>query len=94
MHLGPYVPDDYQAWVTMNLFNTLWINVVFAVFNLIPLPPLDGGRIAVGLLPPPFSYWLARVERFGFLVLIFVLFALPWIGGKIGVNLKIGRAHV
>jgi len=89
LHLGDSVPDPYKAWVTMNLFNALWINVVFAVFNLMPLPPLDGGRIAVGLLPAPFSYWLARVERFGFMVLIFVLFALPWIGGKIGVDLNV-----
>lgn len=89
LHLGPSVPDQYQAWFTMNLFNALWINVVFAVFNLMPLPPLDGGRIAVGLLPAPFSYWLARVERFGFMVLIFVLFVLPWIGGKIGVDLNV-----
>lgn len=89
LHLGDSVPAPYQSWVTMNLFNALWINVVFAVFNLMPLPPLDGGRIAVGLLPAPFSYWLARVERFGFMVLIFVLFALPWIGGKIGVDLNV-----
>lgn len=89
LNFGTSVPEPYQAWVTMNLFNALWINVVFAVFNLMPLPPLDGGRIAVGLLPAPFSYWLARVERFGFMVLIFVLFVLPWIGGKIGVNLNV-----
>lgn len=88
LNFGTSVPEPYQAWVMMNLFNALWINVVFAVFNLMPLPPLDGGRIAVGLLPAPFSYWLARVERFGFMVLIFVLFVLPWIGGKIGVNLN------
>ncbi len=89
LHLGKYAPGPYQAWVTMNLFNALWINVVFAVFNLIPLPPLDGGRIAVGLLPQPFSSWLAGVERVGFLVLIFVLFALPWIGGKLGMDLNV-----
>ena len=89
LHLGVYAPEQYQAWVTMNLFNSLWINVVFAVFNLMPLPPLDGGRIAVGLLPHPFSGWLARLERVGFLVLIFVLFILPWIGGKVGVELNV-----
>ena len=89
LNLGTYVPEPYQAWVAMNLFNALWINVVFAVFNLIPLPPLDGGRIAVGLLPQPFSGWLAGLERVGFLVLIFVLFVLPWIGGTVGLDVNV-----
>ena len=89
LHLGTYVPEQYQAWVTMNLFNSLWINVVFAVFNLMPLPPLDGGRIAVGVLPQPFSGWLAGLERVGFLILIFILFALPWISGKLGIDLNV-----
>lgn len=89
LNFGAYAPDQYQAWVSMNLFNSLWINVVLAVFNLMPLPPLDGGRIAVGLLPQPFSRWLAGVERYGFLVLIFILFILPWIGGKVGMDLNV-----
>jgi Zn-dependent protease len=89
IHVGLYAPDPYRAWITMNLLNSLWINVVLAVFNLMPLPPLDGGRIAVGLLPQPFSSWLAGIERQGFMVLIFLLFILPWIGGKIGTNLNV-----
>ncbi len=46
------------------------VNVVMFVFNLFPLPPLDGGRILVGLLPAPQAYWLARIEPWGFFIVL------------------------
>ena len=49
------------------------INVVLMVLNLLPLPPLDGGRIAVSLLPNHLAYKFAQVERYGFLILIVLL---------------------
>jgi len=70
----------------MNIYIMLKINIILAIFNLIPLPPLDGGRIAVGLLPQPFSHMLAGVEKSGFLIILFALFILPQIGDMLGMN--------
>jgi Zn-dependent protease len=60
-----------------------------AVFNLLPLPPLDGGRIAVGLLPNALASPLARLERYGMIILIGLLFILPMIGAQIGLDLNV-----
>jgi Zn-dependent protease len=50
------------------------VNAVLMLLNLLPIPPLDGGRIAVSLLPPALAWRFARVERFGFFILLALLF--------------------
>ncbi len=51
------------------------INIVLMVLNLLPLPPLDGGRIAVSLLPTPYAIKFSQIERYGFIILIFLMFS-------------------
>jgi len=88
-HLLPLVPADYAQWVLDNLNNMLRFKVVLAIFNMLPIPPLDGGRVAVGLLPRPLAIPLARLEPFGMLILVGILILLPLAGSQFGLNLDV-----
>ena len=88
LHLVGFVPAAAAQWLLLNLENAILINIVLAVFNLFPLPPLDGGRIAVGLLPRELATPLSRLEPYGFPILIGLLFILPLLGSRLGLDLS------
>jgi Zn-dependent protease len=86
-HIVGYVPGAGAQWLFANLKNALLLNVILAIFNLLPIPPLDGGRILVGVLPGALARILSRAEPYGMLILIGLIFVLPLLGGQLGINL-------
>jgi len=73
--LGLAIPESDLAKPMMLMgFAGIKINAILLVLNLLPLPPLDGGRIAVSLLPHRIAYRYAQIEPYGFMILLFLLF--------------------
>jgi Zn-dependent protease len=87
-HLLAYAPSFVVRFIAANLRNALVLNVVLAVFNLLPIPPLDGGRIVVSVLPSALGRPLSRLEPYGLVLLIGLLIVLPLFGAQFGLDLN------
>lgn len=84
LHVAPMAPDFMAQWMVSNLAVSLQFNVLLALFNLIPLPPLDGGRVLVGILPMRASMAVARLEPYGMGILLLFVFLIPFAAGHAG----------
>jgi Zn-dependent protease len=84
---GP--PEGVSQFIFANLVNFLLINIFLAVFNLLPLPPFDGGHVVEGVLPRRLAVEWAKLARFGFPLIIVLLVVVPMIWPSASVVAKI-----
>jgi Zn-dependent protease len=84
LHPVGYVGSGVADILATGLIEFIAFNIVLGLFNLLPIPPLDGGRIVVGLLPEPLALRWARLERFGIVIVLLVIFILPQVLREFG----------
>ncbi len=90
-HLVGLLPEAAAAWVAQTLYQSILLNLILAIFNMIPLPPLDGSRVVMSILPGVLAHPYAKLERYGFLILLGVIFILPMLGRELGLDLNLFR---
>ncbi len=85
------VPGGMVDWLANTLYFLIFFNCLLAIFNLIPIPPLDGSKVVAGALSGPLAYKYAQLDRFGFFLVIGLLFILPMALEGVGIHFPVGE---
>jgi Zn-dependent protease len=91
IHVVWLFPEAAAPWLARTLSQSILLNLVLAIFNMIPVLPLDGSRLLGSLLPAALARPYASLERFGLLILLGLIFILPMLGRQFGVDLNVFR---
>lgn len=86
------IGGGFGNWAVQMLHVMVFFNCLIAIFNMLPIPPLDGGRVAVGLLPYDLARHYAKLERYGFFIVIGGLFLLPMLSRELGLGFDPARS--
>ena len=84
LHIAPVFPAVMAEWWRITFTLGIVINLVLAIFNMLPVPPLDGGRVVHGLLPQGHAARFARLERFGIIAVLVAFFLVPLVAAEFG----------
>ena len=90
LHIGAVLPGFVGDWFVQNLLVLIFFNTFLAVLNMLPIPPLDGGRVAVGLLPYRQARSLAQIEPYGIFILIAIIIIIPMFFDALGIGFDPG----
>jgi len=91
LRTAPLLPETIVPWLVQTLYQSILLNLILAIFNMLPIPPLDGGRVVTSILPNVLARPFAKLERYGFLILLGIVFLLPMLGRQIGTDLNLFR---